>query len=39
MRIEAVLPEGNISFNILTDSASGHPQAQEYLGSHNSFLF
>jgi len=30
VRIEAVLPEGNINFNILlTDIACGYPQAQE----------
>jgi hypothetical protein len=40
VRIEFVLPEGNVNFNILlTDSASGCPQAQEDLGSSNSFLF
>ena len=40
MRIESVLPEENVNFNILlTDIACGYPQAQEDLGSSNSFLF
>jgi len=40
VRIEAVLPEGNVNFNILlTDIACGYSQAQEDLGSSNSFLF
>jgi hypothetical protein len=40
VRIEAVLPEGNVNFNILlTDIACGYPQAQEDLGSSNSYLF
>lgn len=38
MRIEAVLPEGNLHFKILTDIASGYPQALEDLGSNISFL-
>ena len=36
----SLLPEGNINFNILlTDRASGYPQAHEDLGSSNLFLF